>query len=192
MDRISAYLGTLRDVVAQAQITRGDGSAMMLEEALDHLGREMRDAHKRGNKLMFVGNGGSAGICSHMAADYSKNGKLRSLAFNDGSFLTCLGNDLGYDRVFSEQVEFHGRAGDILVAISSSGSSPNILNAVAAAKQRDCLVVTLSGFKADNPLRRAGDFNIYLDNMEYGFVEIGHLAVLHALLDFHMGWKPAP
>ena len=191
MNRISAYLDTLRDVVAKAEISRADGSAMELEGTLDELGRHMRAAHDQGQKLMFVGNGGSAGICSHMATDYSKNGKLRSMAFNDGSFLTCLGNDLGYDRVFSEQIEFHGKSGDILIAISSSGRSPNILNAVKTARDKGCMVVTLSGFAADNPLRRAGDVNIYLNNMEYGFVEVGHLAVLHAVLDLHMGWKPA-
>ena len=59
---------------------------------------------------MFVGNGGSAGICSHLAIDFSKNGGLRAMAFNDPSALTCLGNDLGYENVFAKQIEFHGRA----------------------------------------------------------------------------------
>ena len=72
---------------------------------------------------MFVGNGGSAGIASHLAIDFSKNGGLRSLAFNDASALTCLGNDLGYENVFAKQIDFHARAGDLLIAISSSGRS---------------------------------------------------------------------
>ena len=83
---------------------------------------------------MFVGNGGSAGIASHLAIDFSKNGGMRAMAFNDPSALTCLGNDLGYENVFAKQIEFHGRAGDLLIAISSSGRSPNILNAVKAAR----------------------------------------------------------
>ena len=84
-----------------------------------------------GNKLIFVGNGGSAAItASHMATDYSKNGNIRALALNDSSMLTCLGNDLGYDRVFAKQIELHARAGDLVIAISSSGRSANILNAV--------------------------------------------------------------
>ena len=115
------------------------------------------EAHDAGNKIIFIGNGGSAGIASHLAIDFSKNGGLRALAFNDPSALTCLGNDLGYENVFAKQLEFHARPGDLLIAISSSGTSPNILGAVKAARARDCKVVTFSGFTEDNDLRRTGD-----------------------------------
>ena len=70
-----------------------------------------RRAAARGNKIIFAGNGGSAGIASHMATDYSKNGGLRAWAMNDGSMLTCLANDYGYEHVFAKQIEFHGRSG---------------------------------------------------------------------------------
>jgi D-sedoheptulose 7-phosphate isomerase len=126
-----------------------------------------------------------------MATDYSKNGGIRSLAMNDSSMLTCLGNDLGYDRVFAKQIELHARSGDLLIAISSSGSSPNILNAVDAAKAAGCIIVTLSGFKPDNPLRGKGEVNFYIASDRYGFVEIGHLTICHAILDFLCG-LPAP
>ena len=92
------------------------------------------EAHNAGNKIIFIGNGGSAGIASHLAIDFSKNGGLRALAFNDPSALTCLGNDLGYENVFAKQLEFHARPGDLLIAISSSGTSPNILSAVKEAR----------------------------------------------------------
>jgi len=148
------------------------------------------DAHDAGNKIIFVGNGGSAGIASHLAIDFSKNGGLRALAFNDASALTCLGNDLGYENVFAKQLEFHARPGDVLVAISSSGRSPNILGAVKMARQRDCKVVTYSGFSENNDLRRTGDVNFYVrgQDKEYGFVEVAHLALCHAVLDIDMGW----
>jgi D-sedoheptulose 7-phosphate isomerase len=139
---------------------------------------------------MFLGNGGSAAIASHMAIDYSKNGGLRALAFNDPVSLTCLGNDLGYENVFAKQVDLHARSGDLLVAISSSGKSANVLAAVASARERDCRVVTFSGFQVDNGLRSAGDVNFYVGSSEYGFVEIAHLALCHAILDIDMGWKP--
>src|ERR1700745_1129715 len=93
-----------------------------------------RATHAAGNKLIFVGNGGSAAIASHMATDYSKNGDIRSVALHDRSMLPCLGNDLGYDRVFAKQIELHARAGDLVIAISSSGRSASILNAVEAAR----------------------------------------------------------
>jgi D-sedoheptulose 7-phosphate isomerase len=90
--------------------------------------------------------------------------------------------------VFAKQVEFHGRSGDMSVAISSSGQSSNILAAVAAARKLGCTVLTLSGFKPDNDLRNIGDMNLYLDSTAYGYVEIGHLALCHAILDYSMEW----
>ena len=117
-----------------------------------------------------------------------KNGGIRSLAFNDSSALTCLGNDLGYENVFAKQLDFHARAGDLLIAISSSGKSPNILAGVAAARAHDCGIVTLSGFSEENALRRTGDVNFYVKSSAYGFVEIAHLSLCHAILDIDMGW----
>ena len=187
---VNSYIQTLADRLLAAEVTDASGAAVKTETAVLDTGRMARETHAAGNKLMFIGNGGSAGICSHMATDYSKNGGIRSLAFNDGAFLTCLGNDLGYENVFAKQIEFHGRAGDLLVAISSSGRSPNILKAVAAARLQKIAVVTLSGFAADNPLRGLGDLNFYLRDGNYGFVEVGHLTLLHAVLDIAMGWKP--
>lgn len=188
---ISVYMETLRHVVERAAITDGAGRSVPLEKAVRLMGEEMRAAHDRGNRIFFVGNGGSAGICSHMATDYSKNGGMRASALNDGAVLTCLGNDYGYEHVFEKQIEWHAQPGDVIVAISSSGQSANILNAVEAARNRDGAVYTLSGFKATNPLRRMGDLNVYLPSDEYGFVEVGHLALLHSVLDIQMGWQPA-
>src|ERR1700752_90968 len=99
----------------------------------------------------------SAAPPSHMATDYSKNGDVRAMALNDSAMLTCVGNDLGYDRVFAKQIELYARPDDLVIAISSSGRSANILNAVQAARAAKCPVVTLSGFTADNPLRSQGD-----------------------------------
>jgi len=189
--RIEAYFDTLRALPLHSRAADGAGRALALDSAVARTTERMRAAHAAGNTLMFIGNGGSAGIASHMAIDYAKNGGLRALAFNDGAALTCLGNDLGYDQVFARQVAMHGRAGDVLVAISSSGRSPNILNAVAAARAVGCWVLTLSGFAADNPLFRLGDVNLYTPSAQYGFVEITHLSLLHAILDLHLGWTPA-
>ena len=124
-----------------------------------------------------------------MAIDFSKNGGMRATAFGDSAALTCLGNDFGYDSVFARQIEWHGRAGDVLIAISSSGKSPNILNGVRAAQSQGARIVTFSGFREDNPLRRAGDVNFYVRAMEYGFVEVAHQAILHAILDIDMDLK---
>lgn len=186
--RVGRYFNVLGNLPLNTFVTDKNGDRLDLSEAFNALTARIRETHNNGNKLMFIGNGGSAGICSHMAIDYSKNGGIRSLAFNDGAALTCLGNDLGYENVFAKQVELHARKGDMLIAISSSGRSVNILNAVDAANESGCYVLTLSGFKADNPLRNFGDINFFVDSVEYGFVEITHLALCHAILDIEMGW----
>ena len=188
--RIDGYFDELRRLAKAASVTDSDGRDVDQAVGIDWAIATARATHAAGNKLMFIGNGGSAGIASHMAIDYAKNGGLRAMAFNDGAALTCLGNDLGYDQVFARQLDWHARPGDLLIAISSSGRSANILNAVAVARGRACRVLTLSGFDPANPLRGLGDYNFFVASHEYGFVEISHLALLHAVLDLAMGWQP--
>jgi D-sedoheptulose 7-phosphate isomerase len=188
---LQSYFVTLSDLLCQVEVTSQSGQSIDYADAATTLMERARATHAAGNKLIFVGNGGSAAIASHMATDYSKNGGVRSLALNDASMLTCLGNDLGYDRIFAKQLELHARRGDLVIAISSSGRSANILNAVDAAAEAGCTIATMSGFTPDNPLRRKGDWNFYVASDRYGFVEIGHLTICHAVLDFLCG-LPAP
>lgn len=182
------YLQHLADSVGRTAATDADGNDISLDDAVQWGVAAARGAHDAGNKIMFIGNGGSAGIASHLAIDYTKNGGMRSTAYNDGAALTCLANDLGYEQVFSKQLEMHARSGDLLIAISSSGGSQNILNGVSAARDAGCSVITLSGFSEDNPLRKTGDVNLYVPSGEYGFVEISHLTLGHLILDIAMGW----
>ncbi len=189
--RLRAYFATLAGAADAVEATDASGAAIPLDDAVEWAITGAQRTHATGHKLIFVGNGGSAAIASHMAIDYSKNGGLRALAFNDAAALTCLSNDLGYENVFAKQIAMHGREGDLLVAISSSGRSPNILNAVAAAKEAEIEALTLSGFTADNPLRSMGAINLYVPSGEYGFVEITHLALCHAILDLAAGWQEA-
>jgi D-sedoheptulose 7-phosphate isomerase len=184
---LDRYFKNLERLLRNSEATGLAGSQMWLADGCEWVRHSAHDAHDRGNKIIFVGNGGSAGIASHLAIDFSKNGGVRAMAFNDPSALTCLGNDLGYENVFAKQIEFHGRPGDLLIGISSSGRSPNILNAVKMARSRDIKVVTYSGFAPDNTLRSVGDVNFFVASKEYGFVEIAHLALCHAVLDIDMG-----
>ena len=183
-----AYFATLGALPGAVRCHDGDGAELSLDEAIGRFVTLAQETHGVGNKLIFIGNGGSAGIASHMAIDYSKNGNIRSQAFNDGAALTCLGNDLGYENVFAKQIDLHARPDDLLVAISSSGNSENILGGVAEARKKGCKVVTLSGFSEDNRLRGLGDVNFYVPSGEYGFVEITHLALCHVVVDLAMGW----
>lgn len=136
-----------------------------------------------GNRVFFIGNGGSAAIASHMAADWLKNGGFAALAFNDAAALTCIANDCGYENVFAVPLQQHGRVHDMLIAISSSGESDSIINAVTTARRFLMKTVTLSGFKPSNRLRTMGDINFHVPSEAYGVVEIAHLAICHAILD---------
>lgn len=187
--RVLTYFDVLGSLPLKTHTTDATGRTIAVEVAFEQVIAAARGAHEAGRKLMFVGNGGSAGISSHLAIDFLKNGGMRAMSFNDGAALTCLGNDLGYENVFAFQIGMHAVAGDVLIAISSSGRSPNILKAVEAARERGCAVVTFSGFDADNPLRRMGDVNFYVPASAYGFVEVTHLALCHCVLDLAMGWR---
>ena len=185
------YVQTFFDALKSVAVTDAGGAVIDVDAGIARVHEIMRRVARGTGKVMFVGNGGSAGIAGHLAIDFAKNGGVRAVTFNDASSLTCLGNDLGYDQVFAKQVQMQGFAGDALIAISSSGGSKNILNAAHAAADMNCDVITFSGFKPDNALRRLGAVNFYVDSGVYGFVETGHQAILHAILDTAMGWTTA-
>jgi len=181
--RACQYLESLSRVYTEISVADAKGAAVDLDDAVHTLTALIQTRTADGRKVIFVGNGGSAAIASHQAIDYWKNGGLKAIAFNDPAWLTCLANDYGYPAVFAAPIRMFADAGDVVMAISSSGRSVNILNAVRAARERQCSVVTLSGFAPSNDLRSLGDLNFYVPSDSYGFVEIAHLTVLHAILD---------
>lgn len=170
-------------------IATDDGNAEIpLDDCIDGLAERcqlIRDVQR----VFFIGNGGSAAIASHMAADWMKNGHFASLAFNDAAALTCITNDVRFEDVFALPLARHVSEDDIVFAISSSGESLNILHAAQVATDASAYLVTLSGFAPSNQLRRKGKINFYVPSQRYGFVEIRHLTILHAILDHCMGWK---
>src|SRR3954471_2661543 len=101
------YYSTLCNLLVKTQVTGRNGEPLEAANVITSLVSLAQKTHANGNKLIFVGNGGSAAIASHMATDYTKNGNVRSMALNDSSMLTCLGNDLGYEQVFAKQIEMH-------------------------------------------------------------------------------------
>ena len=182
--RVADYIETLAARAAQAWAATLDGREIDLDEAVGGIVARMRSAHDIGGRTWLIGNGGSSAVASHLANDFSKNGGVRAAAFTDASILTCLSNDFGYEQVYVKALEFQAQPTDGLIAISSSGSSPNIVKAVAQARHMGLWVVTLSGFDPKNALRTLGDINIYVGSMSYGFVELSHFILLHAALDF--------
>lgn len=178
------FFRSLADVLLRVEATDGAGNRLPFEQGFADGVELIRAQTGRGRKVIFIGNGGSAAIASHQAVDYWKNGGMRAIAFNDSSLLTCIGNDYGYAQVFEKPVEMFADEGDVLIAISSSGRSENIHRGARAARERQCRVITMSGFAPDNPLRPMGELNFFVPARSYGQVEITHLAICHAFVDW--------
>lgn len=162
------------------------GLTSLRDKAFPDIGRAVDlalEVKRTKRRMYFIGNGASAAIASHMAADWLKNAGIAAQCFNDGALTTCLANDMGYENVFAIPITAHARKGDLLVAISSSGESDNVLNGVDAAYRAGCYVVTMSGKKPDNRLRNLGDVAFYVPSDHYGTVEVCHHAICHAILD---------
>jgi D-sedoheptulose 7-phosphate isomerase len=138
---------------------------------------------REARRVFFLGNGGSNAICSHMYEDFAKILRYQTFAFSDAALITCFSNDYGYEKAMAEWLGIYGQAGDVLVAISSSGNSMNIVNAVEKANSLGMSAITLSGFKPDNKLRKIGHVNFYIPESDYGIVECFHQVILHAILD---------
>ena len=136
--------------------------------------------------MLFIGNGGSSAIASHMTADFMKNGGMNTYSLYDNAVTTCMGNDYGYEYIFSRPMEFLIREGDLVVAISSSGNSRNIINAINVAKSKGATVVTFTGFQSDNNAKQLGDINIYVPCEKYGIVESIHNLMLQQIVDIIM------
>jgi D-sedoheptulose 7-phosphate isomerase len=185
--RIENYFDTLGSLPLRSVATDGAGKDIGLDDFFSRA-LAMLESCRGDNKVMFAGNGGSSTIASHIVVDIAKNAGIAALCFNDSAMLTALGNDEGVENMFSRQIGFHARPGDLLIAISSSGNSENITRSAEIARARNCSVVTMSGFSPDNRLRNLGDLNIYVPSGEYGFVELSHMSLCHALVDFVMGW----
>jgi D-sedoheptulose 7-phosphate isomerase len=180
------YLAAASAGLADLTVTDGDGLPIPPAEGFSRWVSITRDGQTRRQHLYFVGNGASAMMASHFAADACKNAGLSAMAFNDAALLTATANDLAFEEVFALPLRRVGRAGDLLVAISSSGNSPNILHAVATARAMAIHVVTLTGMCADNRARMLGDLNFYVPSHRYGWVECAHQLVLHYWLDQYL------
>lgn len=144
-------------------------------------------ARAAGKKAILAGNGGSAAIASHCAVDFTKNAGIRCVNFNEADLITCFANDYGYERWVEKALEFYADDGDVVILISSSGKSPNIIKAAEFARTKGLKVVTFSGFSSDNPLRRLGRLNFWVDSRAYNIVEMTHQIWLLAVCDLIIG-----
>lgn len=159
------------------------GKNLSYTDGIDTLVETVTEIKRAGAEVYFIGNGGSAAIASHMTADYMKNGGMNTVSLYDNAVMTCMGNDYGYEYVFSKPLSFLSKSDDLLVAISSSGKSQNIINAIEIVRKNKGKIITFTGFDKDNPIRQMGDINVYVPCDKYGMVESIHNLILQQVVD---------
>jgi D-sedoheptulose 7-phosphate isomerase len=151
---------------------------------LEKVANLIAKANTLSNKIIIVGNGGSASIASHLTIDFINAAKIKSVNFNESSIITCFSNDYGYENWVGKALDCYADSGDVAILISSSGQSQNMLVGAKKAKSMNVDVVTLSGFSSDNPLRQLGDINLWVDSKAYNIVEMTHHVWLLAIIDY--------
>jgi D-sedoheptulose 7-phosphate isomerase len=182
-----SYVSSMDCALRCLKITDITGKSLSHDEGFDQLCTMTRKVGDNGRKQYLCGNGASAAFANHMALDWTKNGGIPTHSFSDSALLTATGNDLGYEEVFSAPLSWYAKPGDQLVAISSSGNSPNIVRTIRVAREKEMGVITFTGLKPDNACRALGDLNLYIPAKTYGIVECAHQILLHVWLDQYMG-----
>jgi len=134
-------------------------------------------------KIIIVGNGGSAAIASHFSVDMTKNGLIRCVNFNESNLLTCFSNDYGYENWVKEALKFYADNGDLIILISSSGNSLNMINAAKFIKLKKNALVTFTGFFGKNKLSKYGSINFIVNSKSFNFIENTHQYWLLSLVD---------
>jgi D-sedoheptulose 7-phosphate isomerase len=179
----SDRLNNFKAVLADVRLTDSAALDLSIESGLQDVYLSLSKLRDVSGSLYIIGNGGSAGVASHASTDFFNVAKIKTFTLHESSLLTCMTNDFGYENAFARMLDQVINKNDLLIAISSSGNSINIRNAVDITKKHHANIITFSGFSEDNPLRRMGNINIWLNSYDYGFVEIGHQFLLHNIAD---------
>ena len=141
---------------------------------------------KNKKKILIAGNGGSAAIASHFSVDLTKNGKIRCVNFNESDLLTCFSNDYGYENWVMRSLDFYADKGDLVILISASGNSKNMINAAKYALKKKIDLITLTGFNGNNRLSKFGKINLIVNSKKFNHIENTHQYLLLLLVDMLM------
>ena len=165
--------------------------AALFDTDVFDLCQQLRDlalqVKSRHGKLMLAGNGASAAIAAHAAGDFTKQGGVTAVTFHDPAFITMMANDYGYEHWVSRTIETYHGPDDAVVLISSSGSSPNMVNAAIRAVELGLSLATFFGFDFSNPLKKHGSINFWLDSRAYNVIENTHMIWLTTVIDMLVG-----
>lgn len=177
------YLDKIKGLLDRIVVTDGQAERYEYSDGIDRVVAMLRECKTQKGCLYICGNGGSAGIAQHMTADFLKNGGIRTYNMYGQPTITCISNDLTYEYVFCKQLEMLAECKDILIAISSSGESENIIKAIDEMRKAKGTVITFTGFREENRIRKMGDFNIYVPAGQYGMAESIHNLILQQIVD---------
>tara|TARA_Y100000389_G_C17094382_1_gene332836 strand:- start:21 stop:563 length:543 start_codon:yes stop_codon:yes gene_type:complete len=142
------------------------------------------ETSKKNKKIIICGNGGSAATASHLAVDLTKNAKIRSINFNEYDLITCFSNDFGYEKWIQKSLEYYADKNDLLILISCSGNSKNLVNANKKAISMGLKTATLTGCNKSNKLNSfKNEVNIWINSKSYNQIEIIHHIILLMIVD---------
>ena len=165
-----------------------NSNADEIKKKLSNLKKIVVSTKKSGKKILIFGNGGSAAIASHFSVDLTKNAKIRCTNYNESNLITCFSNDFGYEHWVEMAINYFGDKGDVLIIISSSGKSKNMINACfAARKKKFSKIITLTGHSVNNPIKKLGDINLWVNTKAYNYIENIHQFWLLSLVDLVIG-----
>ena len=183
MNEWKQNIDDLYNLLANLSAMDSQGTSLKADEGFALLSELTCRVNSEGGTVYFVGNGASASMASHFSADMAKTGGVKTMVFTDLSLLTAVANDISYEDVYAEPLKWYMKSKDMVVAISSSGNSPNIVRGVKQAKEIGGSVITLSAMSEDNAIRKLGDLNFYIPAKTYGLAETCHAAILHYWMD---------
>lgn len=183
---LNNYVSSIASALQNAFSTDGIGRFLDIDQSLGFWVDTSKTVRDQNGVFFFIGNGASATMSEHMSHDCFQNANMLTQTCSETSHITAVANDLSYDDVFSYRISKTASDKDMLIAISSSGNSPNIIKAVKTAKSIGAFVVTITGKSLNNQTRLLGDLNFYVPLDTYGMVESAHAMLLHCWLDIFL------
>ena len=159
------------------------------KDKIVRLVENIKTVKKNKGKIIIFGNGGSAATASHFSVDLTKNAKIRAVNFNEADLITCLSNDYGHDNWVKKAIEFYIDKNDLVILISTSGNSKNVINAAKFLKNKKFSFFSLTGMKKNNLLNKITNSknNLWVNNMSYNQIEIVHHLILLLTIDILIG-----
>ena len=176
------------DIVNNFKLSLNKNLNNLPKNKLVSLKNKIQDIKKNRKKIIIIGNGGSSSIASHFSVDMTKNAKIRTVNFNESNLITCFSNDYGFEKCNTKALEYYADKGDLLIIISSSGNSKNLINAARFFKSKRLgKIVTLTGMSINNKLKKIGDINFWVNSNSYNVIESLHQIYLLILVDLLIG-----